>query len=151
MQDWRRKFATGEVFALLLHLNKNATCLQYFQSFLNSIKFWLNMLQSNRGCLCVCVCVSVCLSVFVCVSSLQPIRIGRFWWNFPQMILKIFASDFFRRFWKFKMDDVMAAILYVFHSGTLTVAILLRFSSKLSTRYKVVFQCLLLKISKIGR
>ena len=101
------------------------------------------------------VCVSVracdCLCVCVCVSSLQPIRMGRFWWNFPQMILKIFASDIFHGFWKFKTDDVMAAILYVFHSGTLTVAILLWFSSKLSTRYKVVFQCLLLKISKIGR
>ena len=34
----------------------------------------------------------------VCVSSLQLIRVGRFWWNFPQMILKIFASDFFTDF-----------------------------------------------------
>ena len=100
---------------------------------------------------CVCVCVSVCLSVCLCVSSLQPKRMDRFWCNFPQMICRIFASDIFHGFWKFKMDDVMAAILYVFKSGTLTVAILLRFSSKLRTRYKVVFQCLLLKISNISR
>ena len=46
------------------------------------------------------------------------------------MICRIFASDVFHRFWKFKMDDIMAAILYVFYSGTLTVAILLRFSLK---------------------
>ena len=97
------------------------------------------------------VCVCVCLSVCACVSSLQPIRMGRFRSNFPQMIWRIFARDIFQGFWKFKMDDVMAAILYVFHSGTLIVATTLRFSSKLSRRCKVVFQCLLLKISKIGR
>ena len=28
----------------------------YTNCFLYSIKFWLNMLGSNRGCLCVCVC-----------------------------------------------------------------------------------------------
>ena len=29
--------------------------------------FWLNMLQSNTGCVCVCVCVYVCMCVCVCV------------------------------------------------------------------------------------
>ena len=62
----------------------------------------------------VSVCVCVCLSVRMCVSSLKPIRMSRFWWNFPQMIWRIFASDVFHEFWKFKMDDVMAAILYFF-------------------------------------
>ena len=63
---------------------------------------------------CLCVCVSVCLSDCAYVSSLQPILIGRYRWNFPQMIWKIFASDIFHGFRKFKMDDVMAPILYVF-------------------------------------
>ena len=65
----------------------------------------------------VSVCVCVCLCVCVCVSSLQPIRIDRFWWNFPQMIRRIFASDVFLGFWNFEIDDVMAAILYFFDAA----------------------------------
>ena len=73
--------------------------------------FWLNMLQSNPGCVCVRLCV--CLSVCLCVSSLQPKRMNRFWWNFTQMISRIFASVFFRGFWNFEFDDVIAAILHL--------------------------------------
>ena len=36
----------------------------------------------------------------------------RFWWNFLQMISRIFASDIFLGFWNFEIDDVIAAILY---------------------------------------
>ena len=75
----------------------------------NIQSFWLNMLQSNPGCVFVCVCLCVC----VCVSSLQPKRINRFWWNFPQMIWQIFASVIFYGFWNFEFDDVIAAILHL--------------------------------------
>ena len=77
--------------------------------------FWLNMLQSNPGCVCVrlCVCLSVRLSVCLCVSSLQPKQMNRFWWNFTQMISRIFASVIFRGFWNFEFDDVIAAILHL--------------------------------------
>ena len=44
----------------------------------------------------VCVCVSVCLCV--CVSSLQPKRMNRFWWNFPQVTPQIFTSAVFHFF-----------------------------------------------------
>ena len=79
------------------------------------------MLQSNPGCVSVClyVCLCVCVSVCVCVSSLQPKRMNRFWWKFPQMIWQIFASDISRGFWKFEFDDVMAAILH-FSYGALS-------------------------------
>ena len=33
---------------------------------LYSVKFWLNMLGSNRGCLCVCLSVRACVCVCVC-------------------------------------------------------------------------------------
>ena len=81
----------------------------------NFQSFWLNMLQSNPGCVCVClsVCLCVCLSVCLSVSSLQPKRMNRFWWNFTQMILSIFASVIFRGFWNFEFDDVIAAILHL--------------------------------------
>merc|ERR1712105_322711 len=47
-----------------------------------------------------------------------------------------FAQYVFLRFLKFKLDDVMAAIIAVFGSGTLTVAILLRFSSNFMTSWR---------------
>ena len=60
----------------------------------------------------VCVCVCVCVWMFVSVSSLQPKRMNRLRWNFPQIIWQIFASVIFRGFWNFEFDDVMAAILH---------------------------------------
>ena len=74
--------------------------------------------------------LSVC--VYVCLS--QPFiwtLFGRFWWNLDHMILTRFWDDTFLRFWKCWSDDVIAAILYVFKCGTLTVAILLRSSPNL--------------------
>ena len=56
----------------------------------------------------------VCLCVCKCVSSLQPKRMNRFWWNFPKIIWQIFASVILRCFTKFEFDDVMAAILFCF-------------------------------------
>ena len=73
--------------------------------------FYMNMLLSNPGC--VCVYLSVCLSVCVCVSSVQPKRMNRFWWNSQQMIFRIFASVILRGFGKFKLYDVIAAILHL--------------------------------------
>ena len=93
------------------------------------------------------------LSVRVCVCLSQPFiwkLYGRFWWNLDHMILSKIWDDTFFKFLICCFDDVIAAILYVFECGTLTVAILLWFSSKLQTRKFDVFQCLLLKISKIG-
>ena len=39
--------------------------------------------------MCMCMCIYVCLSV--CVSSLQPKWMDRFWSNFPQIIYFTFA------------------------------------------------------------
>ena len=61
-------------------------------------------------------CLSVCVSVYVCVclsvTALQPKRLGRFWWNFTQIVSRTWASVFFLRFWISQFDDVMAAILH---------------------------------------
>ena len=51
----------------------------------------------------VCVCMYVCASVCVCVEALLLKRMGRFWWNFLQMIWQIFARSVFLGFWKFEM------------------------------------------------
>ena len=72
---------------------------------------WICCNRTEGVCACVCLCV--CLSVCLCVSSLQPKRLDRFWWNFPQMIFRIFASVTFRGFWNFEFDDVIAAILHL--------------------------------------
>ena len=60
----------------------------------------------NRGCVYVCACVRLS------VSALQPKRLNRFQWNFAQMISRIKTWSVFLAFWKFKFDDVKAAILY---------------------------------------
>ena len=65
------------------------------------------------------VCMSVCMYVCLCVEALQPKRLCRFWWNFAQMIWQIFTCVIFFDFWKFKFDDVMAAILH-FSYGALS-------------------------------
>ena len=98
-----------------------------FSLFIFSHFKWLNILVQNEPCLCVR--LSVCLS--------QPFiwkLFGRFWWNLDHMILRENWDDAFLRFWKFCFNDVITAILYVLQCGTLTVAILLRFYSKLQTR-----------------
>ena len=61
----------------------------------------------------------------VCVISTSQ-RMTRFWFNAPQVICYILTRSSFLGFWKFKFDDVMTAILYVFECDTLTGAILLR-------------------------
>ena len=71
------------------------------------------MLQSNPGCVCVCLCVCVCVCVCLSVSSLQPKRMNRFWWNFIQIILSIFASFIFCGLGNFEFDDIIAAIFHL--------------------------------------
>ena len=54
------------------------------------------------------VCASVCLS--------QPFistPMGRFWWNFTQIILTKFWDDTFLIFWKFCLNDVITAFLMI--------------------------------------
>jgi len=125
------------VFFVVPNLNFNVFTFDYplwFQSdsfFIFSQFDWICCNGPQGVCACVCLCV--CLSVRVSVSSLQPKRMDRFWWNFPQIIFYEFAQYVFLRFWKVKFDDVMAAILAVFGSGTFTFAILLRFSSNFRT------------------
>ena len=81
------------------------------------------------------VCASVCVSVCLSVSSLQPKRLNRFWWNFPQMILSIFASVIFRgQFLKFRIRWRNSGHFALTRCGTLTVAILVRFFSNFNTR-----------------
>ena len=67
----------------------------------------------NRGCVYECVCVRLC------VTALLLKRLCRFWWNFARMIWQIFTCVIFFDFWKFKFDDVMAAILH-FSYGALS-------------------------------
>ena len=83
----------------------------------------------------VCVCVCVCASVCVCVCGSSPAQTD---WS---ILMKFSTNDLtdicevrFSRILKIRNDDVMAAILLAFLCGTLTVAILLRFSSKLVSR-----------------
>ena len=64
----------------------------YIQSFLVS-QFWPNMLEWTEG-VCLCVCLSVCLSV----STLHSKRLGRFWWNFTQIVSRTWACDNFLGF-----------------------------------------------------
>ena len=52
-----------------------------------------------------------CLCVRVCVTALQPKRLGWFWSNFTQVVSRTWASVVFLRFWISQFDDVMAAIL----------------------------------------
>ena len=65
-------------------------------------------------CMCVCVCVGVS-------AALTLNQMGRFRWNFVQMIWQLFARSLFLWFWHLEIDDVMAAILHVF-SGALSRA-----------------------------
>ena len=98
-----------------------------------------------------CVCRYVCVSVCACVCGKAAAQMDE------SIFMKFYTNDLrdicefpFSRILHFEINDVIAAILYVFLCGTLTVAILLRFSSKFNARLKVVFHCLLFKISKIG-
>ena len=63
--------------------------------------FRLKMLGWTQG---VCLCVSV--------SDLQLKPLGRFWWNFKQIVSRTWASVIFLRFWISQFDDVLAAILH---------------------------------------
>ena len=82
---------------------------------------------SVRLSVCVSVCVCVCLSITAFhLNTIRPIliKLG------PHNLIRILRWCF-TQIWKCCSDDVIAALLYVFKWGTLTVAILLRSSSKL--------------------
>ena len=74
--------------------------------------------------MCVYVCVRVCGSA---VAQMD----GSISMKFSSYDLTNICEVPFSRFLKFRNRDVMAAILCVFLCGTLTVAILLRLTSKL--------------------
>ena len=59
--------------------NKRDFLLFYYNChvFLYSVKFWLNMLWSNRGCLCVCVCLSARMCVCACVCVIFTAKTDR--------------------------------------------------------------------------
>ena len=94
----------------------------------------------------------VCVSV--CVSSLQPKRIVRFWWNFPQITCYIIICQwFFSPILKIQIRRRHGGHFAVFGSGTLTIEVLLRFSSNFRAWMGYSFLCLhlLFEISKIGQ
>ena len=95
---------------------------------------WCNQTQGVGVCVC------------ACVSSIQPKRMNRFWWNVPHMIWQIFVCVFFRGFSQFESSwwchGGSSAFL---RCGTLKVGILVRFPSNLNTRWSGVVRCLLLK------
>ena len=80
---------------------------------------------------CICVCMYVC--VYVCDRATAQTN-GWILMKFSTNDLTDICEVRFSRILKFRNDDVMAAILYVFLCGTLTVAIFVRFSSKLQGR-----------------
>ena len=77
-------------------------------------------------------CLSVCLSVCLCAISTAKtdgLILMKLSTNHFQQICEVRFSPIL----KIQIDDVMAAIIAVFECGTLTVAILLRFSSNFRT------------------
>ena len=78
-------------------------------------------------CVCVCVCVCVC-------DSPTAQTDGWIFMKFSTNDQTDICEVHFSRILKFPNDDVMAAIFALFRWGTLTVAILLRFSLKLVGR-----------------
>merc|ERR1712029_760881 len=84
---------------------------------------------------CVCMCVCVCIYVYMCVCGSSPAQTwGSILMKFSTNDLTDICEVHFSRILKIRNDDVMAAILLAFLCGTLTVAILLRFSSKLVSK-----------------
>ena len=81
----------------------------------------------------VCVCVRLCVCVCVCGSSPAQTD-GSILMKFSTNDLTDICEVHFSRILKFSNHDVMAAIFVLFRSGTLTVAIFVRFSSKFDTR-----------------
>ena len=125
------------VFTNSTHSAKEPEISSDFRASRNSI-FLLIFIFSHFDWIC-CdrtegVCMYVCMYVCMCVTALQPKHMDEFWWNCLPIIWQIFVRSVFLGFWNFEIDDVMAAILYVFCWGTLTVAIFVRFSSKFNTR-----------------
>ena len=80
--------------------------------------------------MCVCVCVYVCGSA--AAQSVGPILM-----KFSTNDLTDICEFLFSRILNIRNDDVMAAILLAFLCGTLTVAILLPFSSNLTQDRKL--------------
>merc|ERR1712074_319768 len=78
----------------------------------------------------VSVCVSVCLSV--CVISTAQTN-GPILMKLSTNHLQYICSIPFSPILKIQVDDVMAAIIASFESGTLTVTIFLQFSSNFRT------------------
>ena len=105
------KHKTNIIWVSIINIDLSVDYLLILQVFIFSHFDWICCNRTQGVCVCVCLCV--CASVCLCVSSLQPKRMNRFWWNFTQMILSIFASVIFRGFWNFEFDDVIAAILHL--------------------------------------
>ena len=64
------------------------------------ISHWLTSLLVfliKLGWICYYRVDGLCLCVYLCVSSLQPKQMRWFWWNFSQMIWKVFARFIFSR------------------------------------------------------
>ena len=103
--------------------------------FLYSVILTEYVVMEPRVCVCVCVCVYVRLYVCVCVcGSAAAQTVGSILMKFSTNDLTDICEVLFSRILKIQNDDVMAAILLAFLCGTLTVAILLQFSSKLVCR-----------------
>merc|ERR1712074_457537 len=98
--------------------------------FLYSVNLTEYVAMDPRVSVCVSVCVCVCVSV--CVISIaqtnRPILM-----KLSTNHLQYICSIHFYPILKIQVDDVMAGIIASFESGTLTVAILLRFCSHFRT------------------
>merc|ERR1712105_212000 len=97
---------------------------KYFDTpFLYSVNLTEYVAMDPRVSVCVCVCLSVCPSV--CVISTAQTN-GPILMKLSTNHLQYICSIRFSPILKIQVDDIMAAIIAVFKSGTLTVAILPR-------------------------
>ena len=99
-------------------------------------------------CVCLCVCLSVCVSVCVISTAKtdEPILM-----KLSPIHLTDICQWLLSRFLKFRIWWRHGGHFAFLRCGTLTVAILVRFSSNLDTSFSNACRCLLLKISKIGQ
>ena len=138
---------TSYLFIYLIKLNTH-TKHSYWTSFLYSVILTEYVAIETEG-VCMSVCVYVCASVCVCGSSTAKTVVSILMKLCTNDLTDIYLCHFFR-FLKIQIWWRHGGHFAFLRSGTLTVAIFVRFSSNLNTSYKVVVHSLLLKISKIG-
>ena len=145
------KHKTNIIWVSIINIDLSVDYLLILQVFIFSHFDWICCNRTQGVCVSVCVCVCVCVSVclYVCVTSTaqtdEPILM-----KLSTNHLTDICQCHFSRFLKFRIWWRHGGHFAFLRCGTLTVAILVRFSSNLDTSFSNAWRCLLLKISKIG-